>query len=82
MPSPYEDRPSGELRAITPDDDNDLPGGETRAIYVGGDGNIVVVDSTGTQSTLVGAVAGSILPVKVRRVRSTSTTAANLVAMY
>jgi hypothetical protein len=82
MSAPYEDRPSGMLRAVTPDNDDDLPDGITRGLYVGVAGNIGVVDATGGSATIVGAQAGQILPLKVRRVTVTNTTATDIVALY
>jgi len=51
------------------------------AIYVGGAGIVVVVfqDDATAQFT---CVAGQILPVKAKRVNSTSTTATLMVALY
>lgn len=54
----------------------------TRALFVGGAGNIVVVDEAGTTCTFTGVVAGSVLPIVCKRVNSTNTTATNIVAMF
>ncbi len=43
----------------------------TRAIYVGGAGDIVVVWPDGSTSTHVGVPAGTVLPVRAKRVNST-----------
>lgn len=67
--------------AITPSDGSDLAV-ECRAVYVGGAGNMNVDLPDGGTVLFSGLTAGSILPVRVRRVRSTSTTASNLVALY
>lgn len=73
---------SGKWAAITPDDDNDLPGGVTRAIYVGGAGDLVADSENGDASiTFSDLVAGTIYPLRVRRVRESST-ATGLVAIY
>lgn len=51
-------------------------------IYIGGGGNIAVVTAGGETLTFVGVIKGTILPVKVRVVKSTGTTASNLIALY
>lgn len=72
--------PATALVAITPSDTVNFAA-PARGIYVGGSGNIVVVDLQGNAVTLVGAVAGTILQVAALRVNATSTTATNLVAL-
>lgn len=54
----------------------------TRAIWVGGAGDVVVVWQDDTTSTLVGVPAGTLLPVRAKRVNSTSTTATSMVGLY
>lgn len=68
--------------SITPNDSSDLSLGTCRAVYVGGDGNIALVDGAGVTIDFVGVSAGSILPVQTARINSTDTTATNLVALY
>lgn len=65
--------------AITPAD-SDLAH-PVRALYVGGTGNISVVATSGTTATFVNVAAGSILPVSVKRVSSTGTTATNIIGL-
>jgi hypothetical protein len=67
--------------AVTPSDAVDLPH-ETRAIYVGASGDLSLVMVDGTAVTLCGIVAGSLLPVRVTRVKATNTTADLLVGLY
>lgn len=68
--------------AITPTDDADNANAkECKAIYVGGAGNIVLVTEQGNQITLNAVPVGTILPIRTRYVRSTSTTATNLVGL-
>ncbi|MGN7959143.1 spike base protein, RCAP_Rcc01079 family [Agrobacterium radiobacter] len=73
--------PAGRFAAVTPSDSADFSF-VTRALYVGGDGTVVAVDANGTAVSFVGVVAGTILPIRVSRVNSTSTTATNIVAMW
>ncbi len=72
--------------AITKSDTADItcPHGidVTDAIYVGGGGDINCVDEGGNTYLLIGAIAGTIIPVAVRRVNSASTSATDLVALF
>ena len=52
------------------------------AIYVGGSGDIAVVGEDGRAVTLIGAIAGTIIPVSGKRVNSANTSATDLVALY
>lgn len=51
------------------------------AIYVGGAGVVVAVDESGSTCSFT-CIAGQILPIKARRVNSTTTTATLMVALY
>jgi len=73
--------PASGYAAITPSDGTELTY-VTRAIYVGGAGNIVAVDEAGNAVTFTGATAGSIIPIRCKRVNSTNTTATGLVALW
>jgi len=72
--------PARELVAITPDDDNDIPGGPVRSVWVGAAGDLAVKDLEGNSVTLVGVLAGSVLPIYAVRVLESST-AGSLVGM-
>lgn len=72
--------PAEDGFAITPHDTNDLAAA-TKAIYVGGAGAVSLVTVRGTTLTFGGLAAGSILPVRATRVRSTGTTATLLVGL-
>lgn len=61
--------------AITPDDEQDLPG-ITRALYVGGAGAIVAQMQHGGVVTFENAPAGTILPIRIRRVLAATTATA------
>jgi hypothetical protein len=67
--------------AVTPSDSVDLTT-LARAIYVGGAGNVVAVQHDGTAVTFTGVPAGTVLPIAVRRINSTSTTATAIVALH
>lgn len=67
--------------AVTPSDSTDLTT-IARAIYVGGAGNVVAVMHDNTTCTFSNVPAGAILPIAVRRINATSTTATNIVALH
>jgi hypothetical protein len=67
--------------AVTPNDSTDLSRTPTRALYIGGAGNLVVDMAEGPTVTFT-AVPVGIFPISVKRVRSTSTTATNIIALY
>ena len=66
--------------AITPSDSTNFTF-VVRGIYVGGAGNVVIVNQDLTTCTFTGVPAGTILPVKAVRVNSTSTTATAMVGL-
>lgn len=68
--------------AVTPSDAADLTVVPTRSLWVGGAGNVNVDMADGTTVLFSGVTAGTILPLQVKRVRSTSTTATLIVALY
>ena len=73
--------PANALEAVTPDDDADLSGGPTRALYVGGAGEIAVIDAAGNTVALRSGET-QYHPISVRRVLQTGTTATGIVALY
>lgn len=76
------DRPAQHALVITKSDYNTLPA-PTRALYVGGAGDVQVDTLGGEEKTLFSSVpAGTIIPVQVVKVWSTSTTATLIVAMW
>ena len=67
--------------AVTPSDSTDLA--HVALIWVGGAGNVRVNTPGGeTDVAINGVPAGTLLPLAVTRVRSTNTTATNIVALY
>lgn len=80
-PIPNESLPADWAAAVTPSDSTNftfIP----RALYIGTGGNISCFFSDGTSVTFTNVVSGTILPIRVRRVNATSTTASNIVALY
>lgn len=70
--------------AITPSDSVDIfsNGAPIRALYVGGAGNVVGVLPDNTTILFTAPPVGSIIPVQLRRVNATSTTATALVGLF
>lgn len=52
------------------------------ALYVGGAGDVVAVMDDNSTVTLSACLAGTIYPIRMRRVNSTNTTATLLAALY
>lgn len=75
--------PGYRLRAVTPHDSTNFTDGVCRALWVGGAGNIAILaDGDSSAVTLAGVAAGTLLPIRARRVNSTNTTATSIVAIY
>ena len=66
--------------AVTPNDSTDLA--NQGCIYVGGTGDVSVITAGGQTVTFSGVPAGSFLPMQVKRVRSTGTTATLILVLY
>lgn len=73
--------PADDCAAVTPSDSTDLPT-IARALYVGGGGDLVITTKVGSTVTFADVPAGSLLPVRARRVRATGTGATNIVALW
>lgn len=67
--------------AVTPNDSTDLAN-VTRAIYVGGAGAIVLITQGGDTVTFSAVPVGTTLWVAAARIKSTSTTATNILALW
>jgi hypothetical protein len=73
--------PATIAAAITPSD-SAVYSPEYNGLYVGGAGNVAVIPKgQSTSVTLVGVLAGSVLPIQVSKVLSTGTTATNIVGL-
>lgn len=73
--------PAHAFTAVTPHDSTNLAH-PARALYVGTAGNVVAVSDSDVAVTFVGVQAGSVLPIRCKRVNSTNTTASDIVALY
>jgi len=65
--------------AVTPSDTTEI---YASALYVGGGGSLAVVTEGGDTVSFNGVQGGSMLVLRVRQVRATSTTATNIVRLW
>jgi hypothetical protein len=65
--------------AVTPSDTTQI---YASALFVGGAGNVAVVTEGDDTVTFTGVQAGSMLVLRIKQVRSTSTTATNIVRLW
>ena len=75
------DAPATHAFAISPGDGSDLAY-VTRALYAGVTGTVKVTMFSGDVVTLVGFPAGIPIPIRVKRVWATDTTATSIVGFY
>jgi hypothetical protein len=74
--------PPTQAAAVTPSDTVDLTYATTR-VWIGGAGDIQVTFADNAAATVIAAVpVGTMLPIRVRRIWSTNTTATNIVALW
>lgn len=62
--------------------DADITSRNARGLYVGGTGDVSVLMSDGSAVTFVGVPAGSVLPVRVKKVNAAGTSASSLLVLY
>lgn len=74
------DGPATGIASVTPHDTNELAQA-SRAIFVGSAGDVAVEMIDGSSATLVGVVAGALLPIRVNKVLATGTTASDIVSL-
>lgn len=67
--------------AVTPNDSTDLAT-SSRAIWIGTGGDVSLITVDGTTLLLKNVPAGTMLPIRAARIRSTSTTATDIVALW
>lgn len=80
--SPGLSGPAGHAFAVTPNDGADLAV-VTRGLYVGTGGDLsLVLKGNVSAVSFVGVAGGSVLPLRVARVRATGTTATDIVGLY
>lgn len=72
--------PATEAEVVTPHDTNNFTK-PARALYIGGAGNATLVMENGDPIAFNGLLAGTILPVRCKRVNA-GATATNMVALF
>lgn len=83
MANPVEDQGAQQVRLITKSDTAELPLGTCRALWIGGAGDVAVIAAGDTAAvTISGVAAGTVVPIRCKKVMSTNTTATLIVALY
>lgn len=72
--------PGAGAVAVTKSDSTVLT--PTRGLYIGGAGNVALTMADGTDITFTALAVGVIHPISCTKVKSTGTTATNIVAVY
>jgi hypothetical protein len=80
-PGNRSDEPAQGGVAITPSDST-LYTPRLRSLYVGTTGDVAVTGADGEDVTFKNVPAGAILPIRCYKVKSTGTTASNIVGLY
>lgn len=70
----------GDAFAVTPSDSVNLPPACT-GLYVGATGNVVVETLSGATITFLAVPVGALIPIQVRKVKATGTTATSIVGL-
>ena len=73
--------PARSAMTIVPSDSTDLPH-VSRAIYVGQGGDLAVEMADGDVTPFEAVPGGSVLPIRVKRVRNTATTANAIISLW
>lgn len=73
--------PAANAASVTPNDSNELAY-VSRALYVGGTGNVKVTMKDGAEVTFSAVASSTVLPIAVRKVHSTGTTATAIIALW
>lgn len=85
-PSPYQNTPQSptepafDFLVVAPHDTNNFAT-RPRGIYVGGAGDVVMINNNGDPITFKAVPAGTLLPVSPRRINNTNTTATLMIAL-
>lgn len=73
--------PADAAFVITPSDTDDLEH-LTRALYIGGAGNVNLIMGNNDAVLIAGLLAGTMLPIIVKQVLASGTSATSLVGFY
>lgn len=77
-----QNAPASGAVAVTPADGSDLSLAPTRGLYIGVSGDVKVDMLGGDTAITFKAAPVGVLPIRVKRVYSTGTTATNILALY
>jgi len=69
-------------KAVVPADDTPFVDGLTIGLYIGGTGNIVVLNEDDTKTTYIALSGGMIHPIQAKGIDATNTTATGILAVY
>lgn len=69
-------------KAITPNDSTPLTDGYTDGVYVGGTGDLAVVDGSGATVVFANLAAGVVHPIRTRVIKSTGTSATGIIGLW
>ena len=78
---PGRDSPADSADEVTPSNSTDLTY-ITRGVYVGTGGDLTVTMKGGQDVVFANIPDGTILPIRVSRIKATGTTATDIVAMW
>ena len=74
--------PAQSAAVLTPDDNTDITPAPCRGLWIGGAGNISVDMANGDTVLFSGIQAGTLLPIQIKRLRQTNTTATLIAALW
>ena len=69
-------------RPVTPSDTTDLPDGLTNALWIGSGGDVAAVMQNGQVQVFAAVPAGAWMPLTVKRINASGTTATGIIALY
>jgi len=73
--------PAANAEVVVPSDDSELST-VSRALYVGGGGDLAVVMLGGSEVIFSAVIAGTVLPIRVKKVKLTGTNASFVLNLY
>lgn len=79
---PYRGNVASDATLLTLDDTADIANAPCGGFFVGGAGNLKITTAEGTTLLLSGLQAGQIVPLRVKRFWSTTSTASLIVALF
>lgn len=74
--------PYTHAEAVTPSDSADFTGGLCRAIYVGVSGDVAIIMEDDSAGVTLKSMPIGLYALRAKRVKSTGTTATNIIALF